>query len=203
MYETSNNVILKDPKLSNNISAINSVNSPKNFSLMPILSIIGLVAVLTLTLPLIIRFCTNKDKKYIRLPFNSTQPNKTDELQKDNSITANYLINEGDKDTTLFHSSYLDSIESIKINDNPINITNSYTFEKSGNNKVEIKFKNKLKTLNDLFFNCQSLNEVNLYNLSSDEITSTADMFNGCTNLQKVNFSDFDTTNINNMTMIS
>lgn len=109
------------------------------------------------------------------------------------------MINEGDKDTTLFHSSYLDSIESIKINDNPINITNSYTFEKSGNNKVEIKFKNKLKSLNNLFYFCQSLNEVNLYNLSSDEVTSAADMFNGCTNLQKVNFSDFDTTNINNI----
>ena len=172
MYETSNNVILKDPKLSNNVPAINPVNSSKNFSLIPILSIIGLVAVLTIALPLIIRFSTKNDKKYIRLPFNSTQPNKTAELQKDNSIIANYVINEGDKDTTLFHSSYLDSIESIKINNNPINITKSYTFEKSGNNKVEIKFKNKLKSLNNLFYFCQSLNEVNLYNFRRSHFSS-------------------------------
>ena len=188
------NTIIVDKNLSQNTACSNAVNAPKSISLIPIASIIGITAVLAIVLPLAIRFGGSNDKHYIRRSFNSTASNK-----KNNSITENYIIKSGDEDTLLFHSSYLDSIESMKINDNPTNITNSITFDNQGTNKVEIKFKDNLDSLNDLFLNCHLLNEINLNNLNTEKVTSTADMFNGCNNLQKINFTDFDTKNIKNI----
>ena len=119
----TNNVILKE----NNIP-------PKSRWLIIALAI-GLI-VITVALVIILYFSVGRKKhKSIRRsrPFH---PNRTDVLEKDNSITANYVINQGDTDTLLFHPSFIDLIETIKVNENISNITNILTFENSGSHKV-------------------------------------------------------------------
>ena len=61
MNESANNIIINDPKLSHDITALNAAKSSEKISLIPVFSVIGLVTVLTITLPLIIRFCTNNN----------------------------------------------------------------------------------------------------------------------------------------------
>ena len=190
---TNNKINLQDPNPNLNTQASNNPNSSKNFSLIPIAAVIGISLILALVLSLVICLSNKNNKHYTLRAFNSTS------IEKDNSIKAYYIIHKGDEDTLLFHQSYLDSIESIKINGNDVNITNTKTFENSGNNQVEIKFKDKLTSLESLFLNCHNLNEIDLYNLTTENVDSTAEMFRGCNNLEKINFGDFETKNIKNI----
>ena len=156
------------------------INSQINFNYILIFSIF--VVVIIAIIEILINCLGNNDDKN---GFN-------------NSIIAYYLIEEGDSDTLLFHSSYLKFIDNIKINDIERNIGSTVNFI-PGKNKVEITFKNKLSSLEDLFLNCFSLNEINLFNLSSNEVTSTANMFRGCKNLENIMFDNFETNKINNI----
>ena len=162
---------------------------PKNP--LPIIIIFALAVLITVVLVIIVHFCTKKNKAIRSFRYKEKD-------KKQNIINAKYVLNENQDETTLFHSSYNDLLESIKVNGIERNITNTMKLE-IGTSNIELKFKNKLSSLENLFLNCHNLNEVNLYDLSTDSVESTADMFNGCNNLQKINFTDFDTRNIKNI----
>ena len=170
----------------------NAIQSPnKNlFPLLLVLTLVGLTLIAAIIL-IIVFSCTKDNHPYIKL-------NRTTKVNKPNIISMNYVIDEDNSKTVLFHPSFIDSVESIKINGENSNITNIKNLNK-GNNEIEIKFKEDLTSLEDLFFMCNTLQEINLYNLSTNKVTSTANMFYGCSNLKKVDLTEFNTKNIKNI----
>ena len=83
-----------------------------------------------------------------------------------NYILAKYNIFNTESETKLFYNSYIDSIESIKIDGQEEKINCTKIFNNSGVHSIEIVFKNKLTSLESLFYYAESLIEVDLSNLN-------------------------------------
>ena len=105
-----------------------------------------------------------------------------------NYIIAKFLIKNINEYNPIFYRTFIDSIEKMVVNDSEVNIASNITFDKIGIVEVELKFNKKLKNLDNLFYNCHSLEEVDLSFLLSEEVTSASDMFHGCRNLKKIYF---------------
>ena len=49
-----------------------------------------------------------------------------------------------------------------------------------------------------MFYNCSSLESLNILNFDTEKVITMEGMFNGCSNLQSLYLSNFNTTNVNN-----
>ena len=74
------------------------------------------------------------------------------------------------------------------INDEKFDQSDTFTFKKPGNHTISFIFKKKLKSLEFLFKEKESLIEVDLSQLEYDEIASLKGTFIDCINLKKVKF---------------
>ena len=81
-----------------------------------------------------------------------------------------------------------DNLE-IKINDEIIEFTYNYKFKKEGKYKIEYLFKNNLSKTCYMFAYCESLNNLNLSNFNTQNITNMEAMFGGCKSLTNLNLS--------------
>ena len=72
-------------------------------------------------------------------------------------------------------------------------------FEESGYYYYIYSFKKELKNGSYLFYNCSSLEELNLSKFDSSNITTNYWMFRQCSSLKKINLANFDTSNSENM----
>ena len=97
----------------------------------------------------------------------------------------------------IFHHSYLDSVEKILVNNVEITKNNNISFEE--NEEITIKFNTNLKSLDNLFYECDTLEEIDLSFLTTDDVINAAYMFYGCNNLKNIIFGDFITTNLYNI----
>ena len=50
-----------------------------------------------------------------------------------------------------------------------------------------------------MFYECKSLNELNLSNFNTNNVINMEYMFCGCSSLQELNLSNFNTSNVYNM----
>jgi surface protein len=116
-----------------------------------------------------------------------------------NYILAKYEIYDTEKEMILFYKSYIDSIESLKIDGKEENINNTKLFNTKGAHTIEIIFKNKLTSLESFFYYAESLIEVDLSKLNFIGIETLSEMFLGCTNLTKINFENFDSSKVYNI----
>ena len=132
---------------------------------------------------------------------------RTDEEEFDdmsNTIALKYNINYQNEIVKLFDNKYImtDWIEWISVGDKKIDIAYYHKFEKEGEEKVVIKFKQNLNSLDMLFDSCYSLKEVDLTNLITDQLVSISGLFNDCTILQNINLGKFNTKSISNMSFL-
>ena len=72
-------------------------------------------------------------------------------------------------------------------------------FEESGYYYYIYSFKIELKNGSYLFYNCLSLEELDLSKFNSSNITTNYWMFRQCSSLKKINLTNFDTSNSENM----
>ena len=119
--------------------------------------------------------------------------------QYNNYIIAKYYFDTPVNETKLFDDSFLNSIKSMKIDEESVSINNIQNFNEKGDHTIELHFKNKLTSLDSLFFKVNSLTEVDLSNLYSTSIKTASDMFNGCSNLKEVIFKTFNPSKIYNI----
>ena len=91
-----------------------------------------------------------------------------------------------------------DNIE-IKINDQLINFSYTYRFEKPGVYKIEYIIKKKLTNINHLFYNCTKLTNLYLPILDTQNVINMSSMFFGCNSLTVLSVSNFDTQNVTDM----
>ena len=87
----------------------------------------------------------------------------------------------------------------IKINEKIIEFTYNYKFKKEGKSKIEYLFKNNLTNICCMFYDCESLTNLNLSNCNTQNITNMKEMFLGCKSLTNLNLSNFNTQNAINM----
>ena len=92
-----------------------------------------------------------------------------------------------------------DKVDEIYINGVKQNQTKSnYDFNQENNN-IKLIFKESIKAAGCLFVECSDINEIDLSNFDSSQVTDMGAMFHGCTSLTSINFKNFKTSNVKSM----
>ena len=87
----------------------------------------------------------------------------------------------------------------IKINGKVIKFTYSYKFNKEGKYQIEYIFKNNLTKTDYMFYDCNSLTNLNLSNFNTQNVSNMGGMFQNCESLKNLNLSNCNTQNVTNM----
>ena len=115
-------------------------------------------------------------------------------------------INDINNEVILFNRNNKDGID-VYLNCNKINMTNEknkwkidYNFKKDGKYNFKIIFNNKIKSLKGFFQNCSNLYSIDLSNFDNTDITDISYMFNLCHKLKEIKgLNKFNSSNINNI----
>ena len=75
----------------------------------------------------------------------------------------------------------------IKINDKIIPFSYNYKFDKEGKYIIKYSFINNLSKTDCMFYECESLTNINLSNFNTQNVTDMSGMFDGCNSLRKEN----------------
>ena len=87
----------------------------------------------------------------------------------------------------------------IIINKKPKNFSYIYSFQNIGEKEyINLNFKNNINNLSQLFYDCNSFIDLKFINFSSS-IIDTSQMFFKCSSLKTIDFGDFNTKNVKNM----
>ena len=87
----------------------------------------------------------------------------------------------------------------IQINERKLNFSYFYKFGKPGQYKIKYIFKNNLTKLDFMFYNCDSLIDLDLSNFNSENVTNMEYMFYYCSSLINLNVSNLNTQKVTNM----
>ena len=87
----------------------------------------------------------------------------------------------------------------IKINNKMLSFSYFYKFTNIGKYKIIYEFRNKLKNVNYMFYGCESLTNINFFNFNSQNVIDMSYMFSGCRSLTNLNLSNFNTQNVTDM----
>ena len=91
-----------------------------------------------------------------------------------------------------------DNIE-MKINGKKIKFTYKYKFNKEGKYIIKYSFKNNLTKTCWMFYECNSLTNLDLSNFNIQNVTNLRSMFSFCKSLRNLDLSNFHTQNITDM----
>lgn len=104
-------------------------------------------------------------------------------------IICVYMTTEENENIQIINAN--ESISFILIIDNKsYSQKNNHTFEKAGTHNIVFHFKDKLESLDHLFFYIDNLIEIDFSQLETENIKSFAYVLNVCRNLTKVNFDN-------------
>ena len=87
----------------------------------------------------------------------------------------------------------------IKINDNVIPFNYFHIFQNPGNYRIKYSFKENLTKTNCMFFGCKCLTKLDFSNFNTQNVDDMEGMFNGCSSLKELNISNFNTQKVTNM----
>ena len=98
----------------------------------------------------------------------------------------------------LFISEYIRLPDEIIINGENKNVSTNYNLINS-NNIIKLRWNSPINTSKNMFYNLNSVISVDFSNFDSSQITDMTGMFYGCKNLKSVNFSSFITSLVTSM----
>ena len=87
----------------------------------------------------------------------------------------------------------------IKLNGKQIEFTYKYKFIEEGKYIIEYSFKKNLTKTSYMFYNCNSLINLDLSNFNTQDVADMSYMFYWCKSLTNLNLSNFNTQNVINM----
>ena len=87
----------------------------------------------------------------------------------------------------------------IFFNDDKKEINRNYITSKDKVGKIKIKIDMELKSLKNLFYECNVLKEIKFTKFNREDFTDMSNMFYGCNNLIKLDVEKVKTHNVNNM----
>ena len=146
---------------------------------------------------------------------NNEKINKLKDMNQINESTKSNII-EGvlkikvkgiNKGVVLFNKRKKDEIE-VYLNDTKVNMINEenqwkidYNFKEDGKYKFKIVFNNNITSFYRFFENCSNLYSIDFSNFDSINVTDMSYMFNNCYQLKEIKGLDkFNTSDVNNMT---
>ena len=91
------------------------------------------------------------------------------------------------------------TIYDLYLNNERINFSYKYKFEKEGKYSLKILFKRSIKNISYMFQLCSSLTSLNLSNFKTNNVQNMICMFNKCSSLISLNLSNFNTNNVKDM----
>jgi len=106
---------------------------------------------------------------------------------------------DGDDDRKCKNEEEIKENIEIKINGKIIDFAYYYKFNKEGKYNIEYSFKNNLSKTCYMFYECESLTNLNLSNFSAQNVTDINKMFYGLSSLTNLNLSNFNTQNVMDM----
>ena len=74
-------------------------------------------------------------------------------------------------------------------------VQNQYNLEKE-NNTIKLIWNQKTTTCSEMFVGCSTIEEIDLSQFDSTEVTQMFEMFYGCSSLKHINFTNFDTSKV-------
>lgn len=198
----------------NNIIPIQDKPNPQSKrKYLYIIIIILCIIILGLAIFLIIYFSKEKNNTFI---INIDNPkhngnNENNQDNQDNYIKAKYYVNSTNKnitfylpeDTSIFYINETGN-EVRDLGEETDNIDNQtkpypHSFSKNGNITIKIIFNEAIESISNMFLNQTNLIEVDFSNFNSSNINSMESTFLNCTSLERVNFINFDSSNILSM----
>ena len=87
----------------------------------------------------------------------------------------------------------------IEINNIEIGFSYTYKFTKKGKYVIIYSFKEAITNINCMFANCSFITYIDFSNFNSSNINNMIDLLYGCSSLSDINFSYFDTKNVIDM----
>ena len=91
------------------------------------------------------------------------------------------------------------SICDLYLNNEKINFSYKYKFEKEGKYSLKILFKITIKNISFIYNECSSLISLNLSNFNTNNVQNMSYMFQLCSSLTSLNLSNFNTNNVKDM----
>ena len=88
----------------------------------------------------------------------------------------------------------------IKINNKKIPFSYCHKFNKKGKYEIEYLFTENLNKADYLFYECNSLINIDLSKFDSQNVNDMRYMFSGCSSLKNIDLSYFNTKNVIDMT---
>ena len=99
----------------------------------------------------------------------------------------------------IFYSSFSPKPNNITINGNLQNTINSKYNMNTPNSNITMIWNSKLKDCSYMFNECKQIVKINFSNFDSSEVTTMEKMFYNCRGLIKINFKNFNTSRVKNM----
>ena len=140
----------------------------------------------------------NKSKNFIRAEFNIKNKSK---IRVINSFEENKRTNNiyYDKPSDYNNEKEIMQYCEISINKKKIDFSYFYEFDNIGKNEIIYSFSKNLTKTDFLFCDCNSLSKIDLSNFNTENVNNMRSMFEGCSLLSSINLSNFHTENVNNM----
>ena len=120
---------------------------------------------------------------------------KSDDLGKNIQILNDTRFNDRNK---IINKEILDKIKII-INGEIISNTLTYIFKHEGLYTIYIISYNLINNMSNMFYECSTLEEINLLSFNTTQVTNLSNMFYGCSSLKEINLSSFNTSQVTNM----
>ena len=107
--------------------------------------------------------------------------------------------NDGTKVHKIIHYTYIPYISKITKDGEIVEISNEIELDSTRDHVITIHFKEKLTTLDNLFFECNTISAIFASALKTDKVTSMFNVFNYCSEALYIDVSGWDTSNVTNM----
>ncbi len=125
------------------------------------------------------------------------KPLKLRKLDTSSIVT---MIIEGSGTKKVLGNGFTFSPNEVHINNEnkALDSSNEYPLENDVNN-VTLIFNQEINSCASMFYKMEDVLEIDLSKFVSNKVTNMIQMFSDCKKLKKINFSNFNTTNVNHM----
>ena len=123
--------------------------------------------------------------------------NKNSENKKDKDILDSYFeliydTTNDDQGTKLFNENFVDKISLMIIDNTTVNISNIYQFDGIGKHKVVIEIFKNIESTEEIFIDINNLISINFDNFKSENLKNISGMFYNCISLTSLNLTSFN-----------
>ena len=162
-----------------------------------IAGVVLLLIIVALILIIVLSKGTEKDQSPNQGP-PAPQPSPSDKTS-DNYLVAIFEITNFKSKQKIYNRysnppknyDYTQAVMSARINNIPVNLENGeYQFVQEGNYSVTIYFNQTLDTIDNLFFGCSNLVEIDFSHFNVEDVSSMKALFKACTKLKKITYGD-------------